>query len=34
MSPLRWTTKSLAQLTKGLDAQGFAVSKKAVARGC
>ena len=32
MSPLRWTTKSLAQLTKGLYAKGFTVSKKTVAR--
>ena len=32
MSPLRWTTKSLAQLTKGLDAKGFTVSKRTVAR--
>jgi hypothetical protein len=32
MSPLRWTTKSLAQLMKGLYAKGFTVSKKTVAR--
>jgi hypothetical protein len=32
MSPLRWTTKSLSQLTKGLYAKGFTVSKKTVAR--
>jgi hypothetical protein len=32
MSPLWWTTKSLASLTKGLYAKGFAVSKKTVAR--
>ena len=32
MSPLRWTTKSLAQLMKGLHARGFTVSKKTVAR--
>jgi hypothetical protein len=32
MSPLRWTTKSLAQLTKGLYAKGFTISKKTVAR--
>ena len=32
MSPLRWTTKSLAQLMKGLYARGFTVSKKTVAR--
>jgi Rhodopirellula transposase DDE domain len=31
-SPLRWTTKSLAQLTKGLYVKGFSVSKKTVAR--
>jgi hypothetical protein len=32
MSPLRWTTKSLAQLMKGLYATGFTVGKKTVAR--
>jgi len=32
MSPLRWTTKSLAQLMKGLYAKGFTVSRKTVAR--
>lgn len=32
MSPLRWTTKSLAQLTKGLYGKGFRVSKKTVGR--
>jgi hypothetical protein len=32
MSPLRWTTKSLSQLTKGLYAKGFTASKKTVAR--
>lgn len=32
MSPLRWTTKSLSQLTKGLYAKGYTVSKKTVAR--
>jgi DDE family transposase len=31
-SPLRWTTKSLSQLTKGLYAKGFTVSKKTVGR--
>jgi hypothetical protein len=32
MSPLRWTTKSLSQLTKGLYAKGFVVGKDTVAR--
>ncbi len=32
MSPLRWTTKSLAQLSNGLVARGFRASKKTVAR--
>jgi hypothetical protein len=32
MSPLRWTTKSLSQLCKGLHAKGFTASKKTVAR--
>jgi hypothetical protein len=32
MSPLRWTTKSLAQLSKALYAKGFAVSKSTVGR--
>jgi Rhodopirellula transposase DDE domain len=31
-SPLRWTTKSRAQLAKGLHAKGFAVGKTTVAR--
>ena len=31
MSPLRWTTKSLSQLAKGLAARGFRASKKTVA---
>jgi hypothetical protein len=31
-SPLRWTTKSLAQLVKGLYAAGFVVGKTTVAR--
>ncbi len=31
-SPLRWTTKSLSQLVKGLYAAGFVVSKTTVAR--
>jgi hypothetical protein len=31
-SPLRWTTKSLSQLTKGLYGKGFTVSKKTVGR--
>jgi hypothetical protein len=32
MSPLRWTTKSLSQLMKGLYAKGFTASKKTVSR--
>src|SRR3954451_3982357 len=32
MSPLRWTTKSLAQLSTGLYGKGFRVSKKTVGR--
>jgi hypothetical protein len=32
MLPLRWTTKSLAVLTKALYGRGFTVSKKTVAR--
>jgi hypothetical protein len=31
-SPLKWTTKSLGNLVKGLYAKGFAASKKTVAR--
>ncbi|MBT8227051.1 MAG: ISAzo13 family transposase [Dactylosporangium sp.] len=32
MSPLRWTTKSLAKLSKGLASQGFAASTRTVSR--
>jgi len=31
-SPLKWTTKSLGNLVKGLSARGFAASKRTVAR--
>ena len=31
-SPLKWTTKSLGNLVRGLSARGFAASKRTVAR--